>query len=183
MDKRKTAVCIGPAVGIGEATRQMVQTILASTAHVVLDADAITSCKNNPDELFGWIYKKHHGEVVLTPHDGEFMRLFGALEGSKIEQAITAAKLSSAIIILKGSDTVIAHPDGRATVNTNAPPSLATAGSGDVLAGILTGLLAQNMEPYTAACAAVWVHGQIGQNLASKHFTADDLVRQIANFQ
>ena len=179
-DERKNAVCIGPAAGIAEATRQMVQAILAGSAHVVLDADAITSCQSNPRELFDWIQKKQLGQVVLTPHDGEFLRLFGSLDGTKIARAIFAAKLSGAIIVLKGSDTVIAHPDGRATVNTNAPPSLATAGSGDVLAGILTGLLAQNMEAYAAACAAVWLHGQIGQNLAGTHFTADDLVKQIA---
>lgn len=180
-DERKTAVCIGPAAGIGEATRLNVETILKSHAHIVLDADALTSFQNNSSQLFELIHKKESGSVVMTPHEGEFARLFGDIAGSKIERAITAAKLSGAIIILKGADTVIAHPDGRATVNTNAPPTLATAGSGDVLAGILTGLLAQNMEAYEAACAAVWVHGNLGASLAGKHFTAEDLVRQIAN--
>ena len=179
-DDRKTAVCIGPAAGVGEPTRQLAMAILKSQAHAVVDADALTSFQNASSELFAMIRAKKSGAVVLTPHEGEFTRLFGETHGSKIERAITAAKLSGAIVILKGSDTVIAQPDGTATVNTNAPASLATAGSGDVLAGILTGLLAQKMPPYEAACAAVWLHGNLGAELANEHFTAEDLVRRIA---
>ena len=178
-DRRVTAICIGPAAGVNDQTRSHVQSILATQARVVLDADALTSCANNPQELFDWVQKNHNRHVVMTPHEGEFSRLFGDKQGSKIERATKAASISGAIIILKGSDTVIAHPDGRATVNTNAPPALATAGSGDVLAGLVTGLLAQGMEPYAAACGAVWMHGEAANSFTGRNFTADGLISEI----
>lgn len=178
-DPRIAAICIGPAAGVNAQTMAHVKTILATQAQVVLDADALTCCMQNSAELFAWIHKNPSRQVVMTPHEAEFARLFGNLEGSKIDRTLKAAELSGAIIILKGSDTVIAHPDGRATVNTNAPPSLATAGSGDVLAGILTGLLAQDMEPYAAACAAVWLHGDAANAFGDSHFNAEDLILNI----
>jgi ADP-dependent NAD(P)H-hydrate dehydratase / NAD(P)H-hydrate epimerase len=181
LDPRINAVCIGPAAGVGEQTRRNVKAILAHQATVVLDADALTSCMQKPVELFNWIRKNKSRQVLMTPHEGEFSRLFGNEGNSKIDRTTKAAQQSGAIIILKGADTVIAHPDGRAVVNTNAPPSLATAGSGDVLAGILTGLLSQGMDAYEAACAAVWLHGEAAQSFGATAFTADELVKQVGH--
>ncbi len=176
-DKRINALCIGPAAGVGTGARANVRAALASGASCVLDADALTSFSTKPMELFGLIAKKAHGAVVMTPHEGEFARLFPKIANpSKIERARLAAKLSNAVVLLKGADTVIAHPDGRAVVNSNAPASLATAGSGDVLAGIITGLLAQGMDGFEAACAGAWIHGEAGNLVGQTSLTAEDLV-------
>ena len=179
-DRRKNAVCIGPAAGIGENTIEKTIACLESGAAVVLDADSLSSFAETPDVLFKLIQKHPHRGVVMTPHEGEFSRLFSDLSAdhdSKIERARKAASRSGAVIVLKGPDTVIASPDGLTAVNTNAPPSLATAGSGDVLAGIITGLLASEPKKpaFEMACAGVWIHGQAALRLPAAGLIAEDL--------
>ncbi len=168
-DTRRNVIAIGPGAGVGESTRQFVLAALATKRATVLDADALTSFAEAPEMLFQAIT----GPCVLTPHTGEFMRLFH-FDGDKVERTRNAAKQCNAIVLLKGSDTVIAAPDGRAIINSNAPAQLATGGSGDVLTGFVAALLAQGMEPFEAAAAAVWLHGaaatQFGLGLV-----ADDL--------
>jgi ADP-dependent NAD(P)H-hydrate dehydratase / NAD(P)H-hydrate epimerase len=168
-DPRYTAFSIGPGAGVSDATRAGALAMLQTGKPVVIDADAISAFASRADELFQAI----RGDCVITPHEGEFKRIFDQT-GDKLTRARRAARRSGAIVVLKGADTVIAAPDGRAVINSNAPATLATAGSGDVLGGFIVGLLAQNMEAFSAAAAAVWLHGAAASDFGAG-LLAEDL--------
>lgn len=173
-DRRFTAVLIGPGAGVGEETRAKVLAILGSGAGAVLDADALTSFADDPAPLFASL----RPDDVLTPHGGEFARLFpqdAAWAGGRIAAARVAAQSARAVIVLKGADTVIAAPDGRCAINANAPFDLATAGSGDVLAGVIAGRRATGMPGFESALAGVYLHGACGQ-IAGPGLIAEDVV-------
>jgi ADP-dependent NAD(P)H-hydrate dehydratase / NAD(P)H-hydrate epimerase len=159
-DARITATLIGPGCGVSEKLREQTLLLLATKKPCVIDADALTAFEHNTSSLFSAI----SGAVVLTPHEGEFVRIFSG-NGDRVQRVREAAKQSKAIVVLKGNDTIIAAPDGRVAINANAPTWLATAGSGDCLAGIITGLLAQGMPVFEAACCGVWLHAE-----AANHF-------------
>jgi hydroxyethylthiazole kinase-like uncharacterized protein yjeF len=165
VDRRRNAVVLGPGGGVGGTMREQVGAALRSDAAVVLDADALTSFAGRLEELADMIKKRAEGSVVVTPHEGEFDRLFNKIlydikVKSKYQKARLAASQSGTTVVLKGPDSVVAAADGRAAITANGPPTLATAGSGDVLAGIISGLLAQSMPAFDAACAGVWLHGE-----------------------
>jgi len=184
-DPRRNAVLVGPGLGVGGQTKRQALMALGHGRAVVLDADALTSFQDAPADLFKAVSDTAAGPCVLTPHDGEFARLFPDLRGDRLARARAAAQASGAVVLLKGADTVIAAPDGRAAINTNAPPALATAGTGDVLAGLLVGLLAQGQKTpgfgaFEAACAAAWLHGEAGAVLGPG-LIAEDLQGALAS--
>ncbi len=183
-DERLNCVVIGPAAGIGRETQERVIECLADERGVVLDADALMSFEDKPECLFEYIAESDcAGRVVLTPHEGEFRRLFPDLYASgstycKVERALLAAERSGATVVLKGADSVIAAPDGRSAINASGTPWLATAGSGDVLAGVIGGYLAQGLMGYEAAAKGAWVHGRAAE-IAGAGLIAEDLVGHI----
>ncbi len=172
-DARRNAILLGPGAGTTPETRAAVLAALATARAVALDADALTVFADDPAALFRAVA----GPCVMTPHEGEFQRLF-AVGGDKLARARAAARQSGAVVLLKGADTVIAAPDGRAVVNANAPPDLATAGSGDVLSGLVTGLLAQGLDPFRAACAACWLHGDAADRFGPG-LIAEDIIETL----
>ncbi|MEE8371878.1 MAG: NAD(P)H-hydrate dehydratase [Sphingomonadales bacterium] len=176
LEKKISGIVIGPGNGVGEETRDRIHFLLDKKSPLVMDADALTSFEGEPQRLF----EKLHDRVVLTPHIGEFRRLWPELDpvGERLKAARQAAGEAGCIVLLKGPDTVIAAPDGQLIVNTNAPPSLATAGSGDVLAGILGGLMAAGMEAFAASAAAAWLHGEAANTLGPG-LIAEDIVEAI----
>jgi hydroxyethylthiazole kinase-like uncharacterized protein yjeF len=166
-DERIGCILVGP--GMGDIP-QLLTLALTAKAPKVIDADAIGQV-GEPARLRGQ-------DAILTPHAGEFRRLFGDLGGSKADQAIAAARQSQAVIIYKGPDTIVASPDGRIGFAPPAPAWLATAGTGDVLSGIVAAMRARGMPPFEAACAAVWIHGRAAES-AGPFMIADDLVDRI----
>jgi hydroxyethylthiazole kinase-like uncharacterized protein yjeF len=178
-DKRLNACVMGPGAGVGARTREFVLAALSAKRALVLDADALTSFADAPDQLFDAIKAAGDSQLVLTPHEGEFPRLFSDMSNkhplrSKLERVRAAAERCGAVVLLKGPDTVVASPDGRAAISANAPPWLATAGAGDVLAGMIGGFLAQGAPAFEAACMGAWMHGEAG-NEAGPGLIAEDL--------
>lgn len=169
------AVVIGPAAGVNDATQANVRALAGTGAALVVDADALTVFEGWPADLFEGLDR----DDVLTPHEGEFRRLFpGLLEKGREAAAAEAAGRAGAVVVLKGAATVIAAPDGRISVNDNGVPWLATAGSGDVLAGMIAGLMAQRMDSFDAARAAVWMHAEAARGFGPG-LIAEDLPERI----
>lgn len=173
-DPRRNAVLIGPGAGQDDPAglKAAVLETLALRRKTVLDADALNVFAGDTKDFFGAL----HENCVLTPHEGEFSRLFGGNQG--LDRVIEAARLCKAVVLHKGADTMIAHPDGRVVVNRHSSPFLATAGAGDVLAGLITGLLAQGVPAFDAACAAAWIHGAAGIRIGPG-LVAPDLIARI----
>lgn len=169
------AVAIGPAAGIGDMTAMNVRALAATGAALVIDADGLTSFEAAPADLFAVLDR----DDVLTPHAGEFGRLFPDLASQdRLKAAAAASRRAGAVVVLKGRETVVAAPDGRLAVNGNGVPWLATAGTGDVLAGMIAGLIAQRMDSFDAACAAVWMHAEAARAFGPG-LIAEDLPEQL----
>lgn len=173
-DERANVWLLGPGLGVNAKTCKKVETVLTWRKSAVLDADVLTAFGDNTGPFFEALDE----DCLLTPHEGEFQRLFPRLGGSKIERAQQAALMTGAVILLKGAQTVIARPDGMTIVHEVEAPQLATAGTGDVLAGLCTGLIAQGMEAAMAAAAAVWLHAQAALR-SGRGMIADDLLDEI----
>jgi NAD(P)H-hydrate epimerase len=171
-DPRRNAVLVGPGAGREAATFEAATAALAAGRRVVLDADGLSVFGQRTETLRG------RGNCVLTPHEGEFRRLF-ALGEDRLAAVRAAAAQTGCVVVLKGADTVVAAPSGMAAINENAPPTLATGGTGDVLAGMVTGLLAQGMPAFEAACAAVWMHGAAA-TACGPRLVAEDLLAALA---
>jgi NAD(P)H-hydrate epimerase len=168
------SILIGPGFGVGSKTKTIVQWVLQQNGPVILDADALTSFAKDSKKLFTLI-KKRKDAVILTPHAGEFNQLFPQYKNlSREQQALQSSKLSGAIVLLKGSETLITDFQGIMVINKHSSPHLSTAGAGDVLAGMIAGLIAQGMKPFEATCAATWLHGDLGKRLG-KGLIAEDL--------
>lgn len=181
-DERKNVCILGPGAGLGKATRDKVMAALKARKRVVLDADALTAFKDSPTALFKSL-EGFSDDAVLTPHGGEFARLFPDLAKKqaslgKLQVTRMAAKRAGAVVLYKGADTVVASPDGRAAITTNAPPTLATAGTGDVLSGFIGGLLSQGMPAFEATNAAAWLHAECA-NSFGPGLIAEDLIDEL----
>jgi ADP-dependent NAD(P)H-hydrate dehydratase / NAD(P)H-hydrate epimerase len=184
-DERLNAVVLGPGGGVGARMQELVGVALGRERAVVLDADALTSFADGPGALITLLAPRATAATVLTPHLGEFTRLFRKLPQiieieSKLDMVLAAARHAGAVVLLKGADTIVAAPDGRTAIAENAPPWLATAGAGDVLAGMIVGLLAQEMPAFDAAAAAVYLHGETA-NEFGPGLIAEDLSEVLPN--
>jgi hydroxyethylthiazole kinase-like uncharacterized protein yjeF len=170
-DKRRVTWVVGPGLGVARAAKALSTLQADGGREILADADALTACKGAPEAL--------RGVAIITPHAGEFERVFGPIGADRLQATRRAAASCGAVVVLKGADTVIAAPDGRAAINSNAPPWLATGGTGDVLAGLTASLLAQRMPRFEAACAGVWLHGAAAK-LAGPDLLAEDLPQHLA---
>ena len=173
-DQHAPSLLIGPGLGIGAAQRDDVLRALSAKRPTVVDADGLTSFEDKPSVLFD----AFHDRCVLTPHEGEFLRLFANMTGDRVVRAQAAAKRAGCVVVLKGAETVVADPSGCVVVNRNAPAWLATAGAGDVLSGMILGLIAQGMPVFLAAAAAVWMHGRCAYSYGPG-LVAEDIVSEI----
>jgi ADP-dependent NAD(P)H-hydrate dehydratase / NAD(P)H-hydrate epimerase len=175
IDDRVRSIAAGPAMGVGVKTRDIVLTLLARNIPMIMDADALTSFDTAQETLFNAL----HTGVVLTPHEGEFAKLFPGINlYDRLAAAKLATNMSGAIVLLKGAETIIAAPDGRYAINRHSSPWMATAGSGDVLTGLICGISAQGVNSFDAACIAVWLHGDIGKRYGPG-LTADAMAAQL----